>query len=397
MLRQKQLQSLKNKSMKNLKILVGIALCALIFFSCENENTELGNSEIETISELYSVRDGILCFKDEQSLEKTIQVLGLKNYSELTAWEESHNFMSIERASIEIMDAICCRADEFVAGGISQDEVLDKFNKGEIQELLPDIEHRLNKLQLNYNKDENGIRYINYKFNVPVSYRILNEDYAVIIGDTLYKYYDNRMELYPNYSKNKNIEPIIGYKSRIGNSVHMEKSVPSTISKRLCFDDKNDGTSPGDHRLTVDLYAERYIFQKPGCTSNCVWTKAKIYLQYQGYYRGWFSWRTGDYGINFNGAFDVEYERLGVSSSFRVEIPTTTILSSPSNLYRITFNINGLEDEPSSYYPYIAFGNVDCFYMTLGALPCAFNQANGTNGTTAGAGYLPMYYMYNSY
>lgn len=371
-----------------------MTIAVVTFYSCDEEQVIDDPVNITSSEHGCYVNEGVLCFKNEESIEDLSQELAGLDYSELAAWEQNIGFVSIERASSEIMEKVVCRAEGFVASGMAKDEVLQKFDSGEIEELIPEVENEIAELNLDYKIDDNGLRYIDYKFNLPFNCRFLNKNYTVVVADTLYKYFEDRIELYPNCNSEKDmgsINPIIAYKS-----IDLEKSIPVTYNEKLCFDADRDD----DHRLECKLYAERYIFQKVGCASNCVHTRAKLYLWYQGYYHGWFNWKKGNYSITYNGAFTVEFNRQDSVYEQRIEIEGTEneFNSSPGILYRIPNDVNGLDSEPSSYYSEIGFGDIDCFVMTLNSnVECYFNQANGLYGADYEHGYKPIYYLYDIY
>jgi hypothetical protein len=383
---------------KTMKIIVNVCvfLTILFLFSCQKQVLEsdllaTGNSQLNLKG--VTVQNGILCFKDESSVKAIENELSGKDYNDLAKWEESIGFNSIERASSDIMDAIFCRAEQLVAGGLSQEEVIRKFDSGEIQEVPDELQQKMDELKLVYQKDKDGLRFIDYSFIVPFEARFLNEKFQVVIADTLYQYGSDFIDVFPEFSKGKFSNPI-----RITRSFAKEesslKSLDLTTSAQLCFDDqKNDATTP-HRRLKTQFVVERRIYQQQGCVVDCIHSYTSVNIYYQGYWANWLGWVAGDYNLTYNGSFSVKINTNGTITTNPIPIYQTTAYSSPVLLYQTADNIN-------SNIPWVAIGNVNCFYMTIGfgGFNCSFNIMPGgpNNGSIKAEGYSGYYYLYNNY
>jgi hypothetical protein len=99
------------------------------------------------------------------------------------------------------MDAIFCRAEQLVSGGLSQEDVIRKFDSGEIQEVPDELQQKMDELKLVYQKDKDGLRFIDYSFIVPFEARFLNEKFEVVIADTLYRYCSNYIDMLATISE----------------------------------------------------------------------------------------------------------------------------------------------------------------------------------------------------
>jgi|WetSurMetagenome_2_1015567.scaffolds.fasta_scaffold140017_1 hypothetical protein len=372
-----------------------LIFAALFLFSCSKQELKDSNSAGIIINEDtpdVCVKSGILCFKNQSSIEALKQELNGKEYDGLAIWEESIGFNSIEKASSDIMDALTCRAESFVAGGLTKEEVIRKLNCGEIQEVPDEIQQKMDELKLVYKKDKNGSRYIDYSFLAPFCNRFLNEKYEVVVADTLYKYFKDKTEIYAGFSKLKfgtKVEPIIAVYSSV-KSDPMLKDVPlATRVATLCFDET--GGDGYDHMLTANFSIYREIYQQSGCQTNCVKTQAFAYIYYQGYWHNWFGWHAGTYLVDGNVSFDVWYNENGTIHYEQRQTPSFYHESnSPIKVY-----YTPVWDNPN--YPWIAIGNVDCgmvdMYFDIDA--CIFNQYNGTDGSVKSYGYQPMSYLVN--
>jgi hypothetical protein len=377
------------------KINFCLLFVAIFFFSCEKQVIKEVPDVLSSVNEqtpAVFVKNGILCFKNQNSVEALKQELSGKEYDELALWEESIGFSSIERASSEIMDAMMCRAESFVASGLTQDEVIKKFDSGEIQEVPDELQQKMDELKLDYKKDKNGMRYIDYSFFVPFDTRFLNEKFEVVIADTLYRYSSDFIDMFPEFSKGNFTNPIRVSRIFVKEDSSL-KSLDYTTSAQLCFDDKANLTTNPKRRLTTKFVIERRIYQRQGCVDNCIYSYSTAYLKYQGYWRNWFGWVAGDYVLYYNGSFSVMINNNGNVSTSNIPIYQTNASSSPIQLYQTA-------DIPNPGVYWVAFGNVDCFYMTIGGdFNCSFNIIPGhdNNGTLAGDGYSNYYYLYNNY
>lgn len=382
---------------KTMKIIVNVSvfLTILFFLSCQKQVLEsdmpaTGNSKLNLKG--VSVQKGILCFNDESSIEALKEALKGKDYDGLALWEESIDFNSIERASSDIMDAMMCRAESFVVSGLTQEEVLKKFDSGEIQEVPDELQQKMDKLKLVYQKDKDGLRYIDYSFIVPFEARFLNEKFQVVIADTLYQYGSDFIDVFPEFSKGKFSNPI-----RITRSFAKEesslKSLDLTNSAQLCFDDqKNDATTP-HRRLKTQFVVERRIYQQQGCVVDCIHSYTSVNIYYQGYWANWFGWVAGVYNLTYNGSFSVKINTNGTITTNTIPIYQAVASDSPILLYQTDDNIN-------SNVPWVAIGVVNCFYMTIGGnFNCSFNIMPGgpNNGSIKAEGYSNYYYLYNNY
>jgi len=369
---------------------------AIFFFSCEKQEIkEVSNAKslvTEQTPDIF-VKNGILCFKNQNSVEALKQELSGKEHDELALWEDNLGFNSIERASSEIMDAMMCRAESFVASGLTQDEVIKKFDSGEIQEVTDELQQRMDELKLVYKKDTDGLRYIDYSFVVPFEGRFLNEKFQVVIADTLYQYSSDFIDVFPVFSKGDFSNPIRITRS-FAKDENTLKSLDIKNSAQLCWDDqKNDATSP-HRRLTTQFVVERRIYQMQACVVDCIHSYTTVYINYQGYWANWFGWVKGDYYLTYNGSFGVIINNNGTIEPNTIPIYQTTAYSSPVTLHTTADAVN-------STIPYVAVGNVNCFFMTIGFgnFNCSFNiMPNGlNNGTIKAEGYSSYYYLYNNY
>lgn len=367
----------------------------IFFFSCEKQEikevSNVQSSVNEQTPDVY-VKNGILCFKNPNSIEALKQELSGKEYDELALWEDKLGFKSLERANADIMDAMMCRAESFVASGLTQEDVIKKFDSGEIQEVPDELQQKMDELKLVYKKDQNGLRSIDYSFNIPFSNRFVNESYQVVIGDTLYKYFEDKIEMYPGFSNlnsGSKVNPIIVTFSVIKSDPMLKDVILATQWATLCFDET--GGDGYDHKLTASFRIYREIYQQSGCATNCVKTRAFAYIFYQGYWHNWFGWHAGTYLVDGNVGFDVMYNNNGtidydLGKSYNIyhegvspiEVYSTPVWNNPD-------------------YPWVAIGNVDCgmvdMYFDIDA--CIFNQYNGTDGSQKTYGYSDMVYLYN--
>lgn len=372
---------------------VSLLLTVLFLAACEKQETEslISNEKTTTIAvDGVTVKDGILCFKDESSIAALKEVLKGKEYDDLAVWEESISFKSIERASSEVMDGIFCRAEQLVASGLTQKEVLQKFDNGEIQEVTDDAQQKIAELKLVYKKDKNNLRYMDYSFTSPFANRFLNEKYEVVVADTLYRYSSDKIEIYPAFSKggmNDEAGKIVAYRSKIKSDQMLKDVTLGNHSAQLCY----DKVIVGDHKLSVNFTIERVIYQKSGCTTNCTRTKAYAYINYQGYYYSWFSWHEGTYIVDGAVAFDVQFGHADGTTEFVGRMtPSYNVSTSPIVVYSVDDLIN-------SDYPWIGIGNVDCGIVSMGTnISCVFNQNQGLYGENEQDGYLPIHQLLNS-
>ena len=362
-----------------------------VFFACEN-NTEFEEEIVnsEFVSDVEVV-NGVLCFDSRSSIEELSKSIGSKSFYELSIWEDEIGFNSIEKRSAELMDEIACRADQFVADGYTQQEVLAKYDSGELEELTPGIQADIERLKLDYSKDENGIRLMRNPLRTQYSLRFLNENYEIVIADTLYQFSENEIKIFPYFSaivKGEKVEPIIARIFKEETELNLKDSRLSTDDNTLCHDFYEDS----DHRLEASFVASRIIYQKTGCTSNCIRTDVYAYIYYQGYYRGWFNWRAGNYNVDAWCGFDVSYNNNGVEyGPYAQDESRYSQTSSPIQLY-VLWNLDNSE------YPWIAIGNVDCGGVDMGGpIECMWNQSSGCWGVDNGDGYCPMYQMGNTY
>lgn len=378
-------------------LLLIIALIGLI--SCESERKELEPNltplTTENIAPDLKVVDGVLCFKNDESVEIIKNQIKGSNETELTLWEEKIGFKSIESVRKEIEDAIFCRAEEFVAGGLSHEEVLNKYDTKELEEVPLNLEERIKNLGLIYEKDENGLRLLRYSSLIPFITRFLNEKYEVVISDTLYRYFPDRIEIYPNFGtfdKETALPEMIARRSIIKDDPLLKDVPVTTKSAQLCFDIFEDYENT-DHKLSAQFRVERYIYQKSNCPDDCIKTKAYAKIYFQSQYHNWLGWHTGTYYGYGASSFDVKY--------YNNVTQTTTIVGGLTPSYSQEFSPIQLYysgEMSNEAITWIAIGNVDCTNVDIGFdTECVWAQAYGTDGSQPRYGYSANSYLMNDF
>jgi uncharacterized small protein (DUF1192 family) len=363
-----------------------------MLFACENE-TEFEEEIVASdfVSEVEVV-NGVLCFDSRSSIDELQKSIGSQTFDELSVWEDEIGFNSIEKRSAELMDEIECRADQFVSNGYTQQEVLAKYDSGELEELTSDIQAEIERLKLDYTKDENGIRLMRNPLRTQYSLRFMNENYEIVIADTLYQYSEDKIEMYPNFSEKLSgitVDPILIQRSIIKSDKTL-KSLDQTSSKQLCYDTEVEGD--GSHKLEASFVVERRIYQEPYCTSDCVKTTASANIYYQGYWHNWFGWHAGTYNVTVTGTFDSQYytETGGYSPTINNVIGLYSQTSSPVKMLETDVVIN-------ADYRWFRFGNVDCFWVAMGGdWGCSFLQQNGTDGSEEEYGFSSSVWLWNT-
>jgi hypothetical protein len=368
-------------------ILLLIAILPLFFFSCEKQEVE--NSVIPDVRS----EDGILIFKDRESVENVLHEINYLKPTQLLEWEEKMNFKSIEQSYYDVSNEIVCNLSQYKDRGMTEKEILYKIETNEIHILTDEIRNKIEMLKFEFKKDEKGIFCLKYKYSVPFQYRFLNKKYSVVINDTLFHYLHDRIEISPNYSENKNIENSIPIIAREAVGRTNLKSIPHTQETQLCWDTRVKST----HKTEAAFRIKRYIYYNddPNCLSDCVWSTTKVYVDFQGYwlFMGYI-WMPGNYYFDISGAYDYQFKYdTWVSSLQPQSVSEEGLLSSPFIAYETW--------ERNSDYPWKGFGNVDCFTIKLSNdndsdLYCHFNLAD-TYCADGGCGYSGIYKLFNTY
>jgi len=367
------------------------SLILTFLISCNNEElNSIENQQQNLIVPEVSVVNGILCFKNEASIEVVKNEIQGRDYEGLASWEDNLGFKSIERSSSEITDAILCRVEQYIAKGLTEQELLQKFDSGEIEEVPFDIQQQIENLKLEYRKLDDGMRKLDYSFMSPVPNRFLNENYEIVIADTLYRYSADKVEVFPGFENLKSISgkaPIIGYRSVIKDDPFLKDVTLRNKVSQLCFDEAKDS----DHKLEAQFKVERIIYQKSSCASGCVKTQAFAKIYYQGYYKQYFMWHAGVYNVDGAVGFDVQY--------YDNQSSTTTVVGRQTPSYNTQTSPIVLYSSPvleNAYITWFAIGNVDCMNVNMGqGVECVCNQQLGTLGLDRKHGYSPLCYLMN--
>ena len=211
-------------------------------------------------------------------------------------------------------------------------------------------------------KEDDGMVFFEYPFDIPFNLRFLNAENKVMINDTLYQYAENKFYMYP---KPENLKSLSIENAIVASCAGDEKTtlksstgIPYEHYNQLLTGEDKSGESTGSKKLKVRFRVRRYIYQNTNCTEDCIWSTTSFYLVYSTWLKKWWGWEEVTYQIDINGKWDFRYNWRGYAPPATTYI--TNIVSTGSNPYyfRQTW-------ERNSDYPWYEFGNIDCFGINI--------------------------------
>jgi hypothetical protein len=114
--------------MCKIKILIGLAILGLIFYSCGKEQVSL-NENVELKSAPYWVENGVLNFSTGEAYEKLNDELSKMSFDEAVQWEKSIGFKSYRTeyyAFLDKLDSITTKDDYSKLLNTNKDIVVEK-------------------------------------------------------------------------------------------------------------------------------------------------------------------------------------------------------------------------------------------------------------------------------
>ena len=384
----------RTKSFAMVAIILMAGVLLVLFNGGCSKNEEL-NTSLDLRSEVnnaVTVKNGMLCFANSKAVETTLKELNGLNDEQLNEWEKAMGFASLRRLKFEAEEAIDAHLTSYLNGGMSRNELMQQVKSESINFIPMTAQKIISRISLVVLKDDTGLPYLDYAFEVPYYLNFLNADYRVMIGDTLYQYEENRYLMFPSPKDLNELSP--------ENAIVAESISPSgTPMKHLphdhFFEFRFGECTKGKFRIRARFRAQRFIYMNTsaGCTSDCVWSNTIFYLTYTTWENTFWGWRERTYQLDIKGQFDFRSNYMGAVS------PTTThkvnIVSSGARPYYFIQRW-----DKNSDYPWFEIGNIDCFYVNL-----TENEDVGINFTTTNPeptncnypGYAGMYRFLNSF
>lgn len=176
--------------MKNIFLQLSVVAIFIFIVGCQNNDDikEIEQAVQTLVNDIPTVKNdnGILVFKDEQSLNQTINNLQNMNKAELNDWYSNLGFNSIYQRFQIINDAEWAISDYYEK--MSPEELKNSDFNPEKPVISQEYKMALEEDIIREFIDSDGS--INYELNLHETGKsyVLNDDFALMVGSTLYKY-----------------------------------------------------------------------------------------------------------------------------------------------------------------------------------------------------------------